>query len=253
MKYFRRAACLLAFLFFVGRVAHAEWSLQSNEVHPGKGLSYLVKTIRDGAEVRQIYLLLLDPKLTTLRVVDNPRGAHTLGEAMAENGCLAGVNGSYFQPGFIPLGLEISKGRTIHPLERGKLISGVVVVNRGRVSVLRVPEFRQSSPAQEALQCGPFLVDHGAVVPGLNALKSAYRTVVISDGKGHCGLLMAESVTLAEMARILATPNLFPELKISRALNLDGGTSSALWVKEPPVYQHEFKRVRNFLGIVNRS
>ena len=172
---------------------------------------------------------------------------------MEENGCLAGTNGAYFHPDFTPVGLEISNGRQIHPLEHGKLISGMVVVNRGRVSLLRVGEFKPAPSIQTALQSGPFLIDQGQPVPGLNAIKRAYRTVVLSDGKGGCALLMAESVTLAEMARILAAPGVIPEMKISRALNLDGGSSSAVWVSQPPVYLREFKRVRNFLAVVPRK
>lgn len=41
-------------------------------------------------------------------------------------------------------------------------------------------------------------------------------------------LLATQPVTLAVLAGILATPGLLPELKIARALNLDGGSSTAL-------------------------
>jgi len=230
-------------LWLLGRASHAE-------TRHGNGVVYLEKTIPNGST---LHLVLLDPKQCTLRVIDNPRGTQTLGAAMEGNGCLAGTNGAYFHPDFTPVGLEISHGRQIHPLEHGKLISGLVVVNRGKVALLRVAEFKASPSIQEALQCGPFLIDHGQPVPGLNATKKAYRTVVLSDGKGGCGLLMAESVTLAEMAEILATPGTIPEMKIIRALNLDGGSSSAIWVSQPPVYLREFKRVRNFLGVIPRN
>jgi exopolysaccharide biosynthesis protein len=60
-------------------------------------------------------------------------------------------------------------------------------------------------------------------------------------------------VSLAEMAAILATPEIFSDAKIVRALNLDGGSSTALWVRgTPPFYQREWKGVRNYLGIVPR-
>jgi uncharacterized protein YigE (DUF2233 family) len=219
---------------------------------PGSGVVYVEKQISIANGGHQLRIVLVKPRECTLRVVDNPQGELSLGAAMEEHGCLAGVNGGYFHPGFTPLGLVIANGRKIHPLENAKLLSGLVVVNRGRVALLRKGEFKPGPTITEALQCGPFLIDHGRPVSGLNATKAADRTVVLSDGKGGCALLMAESVSLAEMARILATPGLVPELKIVRALNLDGGSSSGMWVGQPPVYSRELKRVRNFLGVVAR-
>ena len=54
------------------------------------------------------------------------------------------------------------------------------------------------------------------------------------------------------MAELLSTPTLFGEWdKSSRALNLDGGSSTALWVRSEPVfYEREWKSVRNYLAIV---
>ena len=66
--------------------------------------------------------------------------------------------------------------------------------------------------------------------------------MVFQDAKGRAGFLIAKSTTLAGIAAILATPEIFPEGKIVRALNLDGGTSTALWVRDdPPFYAHEWK------------
>ena len=251
MRLFCKLGLILA-IFFQGSAARSEWILQSTTPQRGKGVAFVEKAIRNGSDSssRHLFLVLADPKQCTLRVIDNPGGKRTLGSAMEENGCLAGVNGSYFRPDFSPVGLEISHGRLIHPLEHGKLISGLVVANRGSVALLRIGEFKPAPSIKDAVQCGPFLIDHGKVVPGLNATKRADRTVVLADGKGGWGLLMAESVTLAEMAQILATPGMLPEIKVTRALNLDGGTSSAIWVNEPPVYEREFKRVRNFVAVV---
>ena len=36
-------------------------------------------------------------------------------------------------------------------------------------------------------------------------------------------------MTLAQLGKILATPGIVPDLKVQRALNLDGGSSSAFW------------------------
>jgi hypothetical protein len=92
------------------------------------------------------------------------------------------------------------------------------------------------------------------VVAGLNETKSAARSVVFTSEKGEFGLLLLRSATLAETAQILALPGLVAGHRISRGLNLDGGSSSGLWVRQAggAYYSPEFKRVRTFLSIVPR-
>jgi len=55
------------------------------------------------------------------------------------------------------------------------------------------------------------------------------------------------------LAKILATPSLAEDLKIERALNLDGGSSSAFWFAREngsAFSISEQKSVRDFVGIV---
>ena len=41
-------------------------------------------------------------------------------------------------------------------------------------------------------------------------------------------------------------------VKVSDALNLDGGPSTGLWVKDVRFYQREKWTVQNYLGVVTR-
>ena len=106
--------------------------------------------------------------------------------------------------------------------------------------------------ATAALQCGPFLVDAGAAVSGLNNTKSARRTFVLTTGSDRVAIGFSSSVTLAQMGEILATARLAPDLKVQRALNLDGGSSSAFWFAgERGVFSiPEQKTVRDFVAVV---
>jgi len=140
----------------------------------------------------------------------------------------------------------------LHPFERAKLLSGIVAADRTRIALLRVAEMKTFSQPREALQAGPFLIDKGGVVPGLNSRRSAARTVVFTDTAGHCGLLVCRHATLAETAEILLAVRFASGAKIRRALNLDGGSSTGLWVRsEPEFYLREGKEVRNYLGVVS--
>ena len=233
----------------------AAWTFTAPEpLRAAAGLEFVRREAGDGAQRVELHLVTFRAKTHTFAVMDNPEGAFDLGSAAAQRGALAAVNGGYFHPDRTPLGLVVRQGATIHPMERAKLLSGLVVATADRVALMRAGEFKMSAKVREALQAGPFLVDDGKAVAGLNDTRGAARTVVFTDGSGRFGLLIGKSATLAEMAQILATPGLLADGKIVRALNLDGGSSTAMWAKQDAsaFYAREWKGVRNYLGIVVR-
>jgi exopolysaccharide biosynthesis protein len=207
-----------------------------------------------GSSSAELHIVRFPAQSHSLAVMDNPEGAFTLASAAEKRGALAAVNGGYFHADRRPLGLVIRDGKELHGQERAKLLSGVVSVRDGRVALQRVAAFKPGPAVREALQAGPFLIDDGKPVAGLNATRAAARTVVFTDGKGGAGLLICRFTTLAETAEILASPGLLPSGQIERALNLDGGSSTGLWVRsEPALYIREHRDVRNYLAIVPRG
>lgn len=199
-------------------------------------------------------LVTFDARRCTFRVVDQPGTEGNLGAAMTRTDALAGINASFFHDDRRPLGLVISDGKKIHDFERAKLLSGVLMVSHGAPSLLRSSRFDLKAAPSEAIQSGPFLVDGGSAIRGLDTGKRAARSFVVTDGKHRWAIGTLRHVTLAEAAQILADRTLVPELPIERALNLDGGSSTGLWVtgKPDPFYQREFSVVRNYLAIVPR-
>jgi uncharacterized protein YigE (DUF2233 family) len=232
----------------------AEWRLVKNAGLPAPaGLEFSEREAADTTGRATLWVVTFQPKTHSLAVMDNPDGAYDLGSASAKRGALAAVNGGYFQPDKTPLGLVVRQGAQIHRFEKGKLLSGVVSATANGVAIQRAGAFKLTPAVREALQAGPFLVEGGKPIAGLNSTRSAARTVVFQDAKGRAGVLICKSATLAETAALLATADIFPEGRIVRALNLDGGSSTALWVRgEPPFYQREWKGVRNYLAIVPR-
>ena len=247
----------LALAFFAMLVPlRAEWTFSNAETLAAPaGIDFVRRSAADGKRRVELHIVSFRAQAHTFAVMDNPDGAFDLGSASAKRGALAAVNGGYFHPDRTPLGLVVRQGVTIHPLERAKLLSGLVVVKQDRIALLRTSEFRASAEVREALQAGPFLVDGGKAVAGVNDTRSAARTVVFADGSGNFGVLICRSATLAETGRLLASPGLLPAGKIIRALNLDGGSSTALWVKREPsaFYSREWKGVRNYLAILPRK
>jgi len=250
-----RIAQVIALLLLSFTSTRADWTFSSAEqLKSPPGLEFIAAKASNGGDDVQLWLVRFSPRTHTFAVMDNPAGAFDTGSAALKRGALAAVNGGYFHPDRTPLGLVVRQGVEIHNFEKAKLLSGLVVVADGRISIRRASEYSAAPAVHEALQAGPFLVDGGKPVPGLDDTRSASRTVVIADSTGRFGLLVCKGLTLAQTAEMLATPGLLPTAKITRALNLDGGTSTALWVRgEPAFYEREWKTVRNYLAIVPKS
>jgi uncharacterized protein YigE (DUF2233 family) len=168
---------------------------------------------------------------------------------------LAGVNGGYFDPADAPVGLLVSGGRMISPLRKAKLLTGVLYASRSKVDVVRKTGFAMSDRVRAAVQCGPLLVEHNAPVRGLNETRAARRTIAAVDGKGRVLLGVSSAISLAQMGQVLCLTNASGDFNVMRALNLDGGSSSAFWFagKEQTISNQESKVVRDFIAVVPAS
>jgi hypothetical protein len=250
-----RVRAALLFLA-VAVTAHAEWTVLSADSEPGRaGVVHRHVVLKDPEtnESATIDLALFSTKACTLRVIDQPtppRG--DLAQAMREEKCLAGVNGGYFDPDYAPIGLLISDGKMIAPLRRAKLITGVLAASPREMKILRIREFSQQQKFNSAVQCGPFLVDLGRSVRGLEKTRAARRSFAAVGSVNRAALGFCSDVSLSELAKILATTRLADDFRIERALNLDGGSSSAFWIARASSAFSipEQKRVRDFVAIV---
>jgi len=94
-------------------------------------------------------------------------------------------------------------------------------------------------------------------VRGLSPENSRRRTFVLHDGGQWFAIGLSDPFTLAELGDLLARQDFSPLRRIHRALNLDGGTSSGLYLdrggEAPPLSVEPIKTVRNFVAIVPRE
>lgn len=176
----------------------------------------------------------------------------SLAAALAANGCRTGSNGGYFAAGEagVPLGLVRHEGKTVSRLAtKGFSVAGVLYDDGKTLRLER--SNRLSIPAgsmREAVQGGPFLVEAGRPIAGLNAQKSACRTFIATDGRGNWCLGISTPMTLKSLAEHLARPGALRGFRVQTALNLDGGSSTALQCEGHRV-QSNFKPVRNYIGL----
>lgn len=248
----------VAVLFLaVATTAHGNWTILSADSEPGGAGIVHQHVILENAGTNDravVDLAIFSTKSCTLHVIQNEDGASNLAEVMTRGKCLAGINGGYFSPDFAPIGLLITDGKVVAPLQRARLITGVLSASTHGVQIARVREFAQRK-VNAAVQCGPFLVDLGRPVRGLEETRSARRTFAAIGGSDRVALGICSEITLTELAKILGTTQIVDRFKISRALNFDGGSSSAFWfARDSAAFSiPEQKTVRDFVAVVPRG
>jgi len=252
----RKMQVSAAFLFLaLATVVPAQW-IETNSRDENSFDGRVVHRHIDLAESETdnhaiVDLALFSTKSCRLRVIDNADGVN-LSDAMRRTNCIAGINGGYFDPNFAPLGLRIIDGKVTSRLTRGRLMSGVLASDNA-IHIFRAAEFSVRRKPNAAIECGPFLVDLAKPVRGLEAMRTARRTFAATGSGDRAALGFCSDATLADLARILAVP--LGDFKIQRALNLDGGSSSAFWFRRNDGNAFaipEEKAVRDFVGIVAR-
>lgn len=207
----------------------------------------------NGSKVAQAHVFIFPQKYYRFAMVDNPTKDLSLDAAMLASGAIAGVNGGYFQTDFSPMGLRISEGKMLNSILRAKLLSGILVASTsGKPEIIPSTAFSSESNLKTAIQCGPNIMRTGKPVAGLNAVRPARRTIVATDGKGLWALIILSPVTLADSAEMLALPNVLGNTSIMTALNLDGGSSTSMWVKTSPTpfYLPSYATVRDYLTVL---
>ena len=211
--------------------AQAEWKILSTESEPGlAGIEHRHVVLEDTAAGQRVTVdvAVFSAKSTALRVIDNPDG-QSLAAVMKREKYACGVNGGYFDTEFKPIGLRVAESTTFSPLRRARLITGILLQSDRGIDVIRVSEFSRTKKTVAAIQSGPFLVEGNKRIRGLNDAQLARRTFAGIAANDRALLGFSSDVSLAELANILATAPIVSDSKIWRAMNLDGGSSSAFW------------------------
>ncbi len=199
-------------------------------------------------------------KEMTLHVMDEADAANpkygSLEKAMQRSTCIAGINASYFAADeqHSPIGLVISNGKIVSNFSQGRFtVAGTLYDDGTAIKLERSNTL--TSPIKNmkaAIQAGPFLVENGKAVVGLDTEKVAARSFIATDGRGNWCIAMASAQSLAELASKLSQDGTLGDFHVETALNLDGGSSCSIWVWKH-TYVPSYKQVRNYLGIKPRK
>jgi hypothetical protein len=207
-----------------------------------------------------------DSRTHRLRVIDQADGPGTTFTDAAQAGtsrnALAAINAGFFTPEGEPLGLLVAAGKSAGSWNSATSI-GSAIWHESHSGTSRISRRNETNPAtakqmRETLQSGPMLVDHGLAVSGLESDKTSARCFIAWDGGTRWFIGRTSPCPLNTLAATLASGK-HCGWTIHRAMNLDGGRSSDLWISSrvsggPLTSRPPWNRpVRNFLILVPRG
>ena len=173
----------------------------------------------------------VDPAQVRLRVLYDPNQPRRVSEWLDSTRSLLVVNGNYFDLQNRALGLIVHDGLKAGSVYQG--FGGMFAVDGGEAKVRWnvAQPYVEGEGLSYAMQNFPMLVIPGGA-PNLEIddnQNTAPRTAVAQDRSGRILFVVSPSVmfTLTEFGKWLAAS----DLQIDAALNLDGGTSSGLLIR----------------------
>lgn len=181
--------------------------------------------------VAQMSVVRLDLAHVRLRVGYMPDQPRPLAFWFDEPRTLLSTNGGFFTQDYQPTALVVSDG-VVHGTSYDGFGGMLAVAPDGSVSIrpLRDQPYDPAEPLAQALQSFPMLVYPGRQpAEGLDRTDRARRTAIALDQAGRLLVVVCatSTLTLHELAGWLAAS----DLGVERALNLDGGASTGLYLR----------------------
>jgi uncharacterized protein YigE (DUF2233 family) len=196
------------------------------------GLEYRELDVTLGQRTDRLRLARVDPQQLQFRVVYDPSQPKRVSAWLETEGAQLAVNGGYFDPNNQALGLLIHDGVLWGQSYEG--FGGMFAVSgeRARVRWNVAEPYVPGEPLTSARQNFPMLVlPGGAPNTGIDDNgQFALRTAVGQDRQGRIVFIDSPGAvfTLTGLGQWLAAS----DLDLDTALNLDGGSSSGLVVRE---------------------
>lgn len=199
----------------------------------GKGIEELV--VKD-AQTANLHVYRLPQAAVKMRVLEqsSPTGSAAEDVGKAAKVALA-INGGFWwikdDGSIAPNGLLVVDGQKRAPSKRCSVCGGVLYADKTGLHLERSGPAVPGKGIEAALQSGPVLVAPGGKIgirkPGG---PEAGRSAVCLAGDSIYVFAIFNSLTMQETAQLLAAPAAEGGFGCERAVNLDGGTSTQVYV-----------------------
>ncbi|MBA2482496.1 MAG: phosphodiester glycosidase family protein [Planctomycetes bacterium] len=179
---------------------------------------------------------------------------HSVADVMRTKAGIAAINGGYFTNEFTPAGLLRIDERTVSPKSDEAVLSGFIAIDATGKLTLRTRDDKLDD-VTSARQSGPFIIDPGGNVGIKWGDKPAFarRSMIAATIDGYLALIATTDVSLFDLATCLHEhPDGFGLAHVERALNLDGGPSTALCMlgRNEPIVFSEKAPVRDVVVVL---
>jgi exopolysaccharide biosynthesis protein len=250
----RLSMLMLGLALLAGRAAAGD----RESIVPGIEYRHIVRAGVDAHAVR----VDLDAACVAVVATASADRGTTVSEFARRVGAVVAINGDYFDPALAPVGLAMGDGEVWAQADEHVRRQEVVGVGGRRVEIFpRARPLRSPAPWMTGAVSGwPMVVEDCAPVaklPGSDFFTHAPhpRTAVGLSADGRQLFLLVADGRRAEVAgpTLPELAALMVELGACTALNLDGGGSSALWLRERIVNQPSDlveRPVANHLAVV---
>src|SRR5438093_594154 len=177
-----------------------------------------------------VTIVRFDLRYIKLNVAYQPDHPLLASEWMQQEHATALINGGYFDEQNNATGLVVANGQAFGTSYDG--FGGMLSMdNQGQItlrSLRQQPYDPNNEQLQQATQSSPMLVLGGKATQFNANAASSRRSVVAMDRQGRLLLIISSTVafSLGELEDLLVAS----DLSIDRALNLDGGASTGLYV-----------------------
>lgn len=232
------------------------WQLvSSSDSDLGGNLHYLERQL-EGRDKCLARLVVFDEATVGVEVVANTSKADAkwLRELALSRGAIAGCNGGYFDPPkMLPACLEIAGGASTGTYgSTGPTYGSVFGVRDGKLFIESEAEFQSVKGVTQMIQCSPILMQEGRA-HRCGGDVSTGRTFIATNGQGRWAIATASRARLNDLADFMDQSETLLGFKVTRAMNLDGGPSTALWCQDAKgeVHDtHEGWKVRNVVLVI---
>lgn len=195
-------------------------------VAPGLDLRSVTIPVSSGGLIPAT-LVRVDPSLYTMRVHYDPANPSTISAWQARTGAALVVNGGYFTPEYVPLGLLVADGQITGQSFDG--FGGMLSTSSGAVALRALSQEPYSGePLDQAVQGRPVLLYPGGIPTEFDfSTEPDRRTAVALDTAGRLVFVIVDrsSVSLYDLQDWLGAQDVF---EVYAALNLDGGGSTGM-------------------------
>lgn len=197
-------------------------------------------TVNYGAETYMVEAYKV-PSAAKVSLINNLQTKTNTKQLIEENKCMAGINGGFYDTSDRALGLMVIDGQEIYKFRSNALFNGFVIDGLSIVEDIPIrPKY--------AIQTGPTIIK-GGKIQDLRLVRDSYsRRMVVANGQNAERWLMTvfgptdfEGPELDDLGEIVTRTGEKYGLEIDRAINMDGGTASALY--SPNKHVEEFSRI----------